>query len=822
MPNRNLIPEKKSIGLEFDNIEYPSDNIIGHYFVYTPKTELTKTVLETGYMFQLQEDDNYIVSSYYFARGGEEGNYHSIYSPTTLKRDLEADYLTTQAIIDANGIKSAVYDYQEASKDYGGDDLQLGLRFFNIVPDVLYTPTNYNIVNDYWLKPTQRNTTDDKTIVNISWQNSIKVVELDAPHGNKIVTFKKVRNNLYSNLEGIEYRKLHSCMFTLTSEQTTIGGDSFLTDFTVFNGFLAGIDANNLNKLKAGVIFALGIGLSVFTGGASLALSATVAAVALGVGITAASVSAMFDDIDKGYYKAFLDDADLTGSDGTFLGFGDGFVLFNNEIFTGHCIDSWINYENRTEETDEACKSVIQLPDKVTKFYDPPGLAGSILIFTDGGESVIKHYLETKYLQIGDDNTLRLRPIPCPEYYDYNPDHAYKKRLRTYYSLPITFNYCSDCGNEYPNRVIWSNQDFSDTISDGFKVFLSENTTIVGENTGMITGLHYDKNRMLVRTMQSRFQLAPNPQVINTDIDVAYMGTGDFLSIPPNELVKTDYGYAGGQGILDEYNTEYGLISVDVDRGDIHIFNGGNIKTISDIKYGCHQWFKNNIINNDIILSYDPDFERLILVNKGDSWTMSFDFKRDCWVSFHSYIPNYIYNNSSSFYTDSSNSIYKHVDTNYQNYYGRKYDFIFEIQPFNYQTSTLDCVYMYAQTFKDNYEVDYPTIDRLWAYTNSQSTGLLNLENDPRKYNYTNTPSIVKADENYRVCQIRDIQNGLPLKQVTNVYEHLPVNFDLSTSQWNLIPLRDKLFNIRMYYKPTDDYKIIIDLIETNNKNSIL
>ena len=818
MPNRNLVPEKKAIGLEFENIEYP-DGIIGHYFVYTPKNELTKTVVDSGALFNLHENDDYIVFTYYEARGGTPSNFHALYSPTTLTKDVEFDYISVQKTITFSDDVSAVYDYQEASKEYGGDDLQLGIRYHHFTfPQV--TPVNYNIESDYWLKPTSRANTDTKSIVNVSWQNSIKVIEIPDSI-NAIVTMKKVRNNLYCNLEGIEYKKLHNCMLTLSSEQTTVQGDGFLTDFTVFNGFLAGIDANNLNKLKAAVVFALGIGLSAFTGGASLAIASTVAGIALGVGLTAASISTMFEDIDKGYYKAFLDDPTLTGSDGTFLGFGDGFVLFNNEIFGDFCIDSWINYENKQEDEESQCKLTLKLPENIFTTVSLAG--GSYLVFTNAAREVVKGHLESKYLQIGDDNKLKLRPIPCPEWYDYNDDHQYHKRVKGFYSLPITYNYCSDCNHLHPNRIIWSNQDFSDTISDGFKIFLNENTTIVGEGTGQITGSHYDKNRLLIRTEQSRFQLAPNPQVINTDIDVAYMGTGDFLSIPPNELVKTNYGAYGGVGRLDEFSTEAGLVSVDATRGDIHIFSSGGIKTISDINHGCYNWFSNNITKHEnIILSYDPLYDRLLMVNKDDDWTMSYDFKRDAWVSFHSYVPNYIYNTANHMFTSQDNQTYKHINSNYQNYYGRKYDFIAEIQPFSYQTRTLECVYLYAQVFNDNYEIDYPTFNRIWAYTNQQSTGLLNLEDDSRKFGYSNTPSIVKSDNNYRVCQLRDIQDGMPLKAISNVYEHLPVNTNLNTSQWNMIPLRDKLFNIRMYYRPTEDHRILVDLIQTNTKNSIL
>ena len=79
MPSRNIEPStridsdgnvyRRYIGLTFENIEYPSDDIIGHYFTYTPKTSNTKTVLDTGLLNGINENDDYIVNSYFDALG---------------------------------------------------------------------------------------------------------------------------------------------------------------------------------------------------------------------------------------------------------------------------------------------------------------------------------------------------------------------------------------------------------------------------------------------------------------------------------------------------------------------------------------------------------------------------------------------------------------------------------------------------------------------------------------------------------------------------------------------------------------------------------
>ena len=120
---------------------------------------------------------------------------------------------------------------------------------------------------------------------------------------------------------------------------------------------------------------------------------------------------------------------------------------------------------------------------------------------------------------------------------------------KTYFTLPANWNYCEDCSAKFPNRIIWSAASFSEDKSDFFQTYLANNFTSVG--TSPITALNYSSNRLLVRTTKSMFVMSPNPQEINTDVSTLYIGTGDFLSIPPQEIRKVDYGFAGGKGTKD-------------------------------------------------------------------------------------------------------------------------------------------------------------------------------------------------------------------------------------------------------------------------------
>ena len=69
--------------------------------------------------------------------------------------------------------------------------------------------------------------------------------------------------------------------------------------------------------------------------------------------------------------------------------------------------------------------------------------------------------------------------------------------------------------------------------------------------------LTYHNNQLLVHTKETTFILQPNPQQISTDQNTAYLTTGDFLSIPPQELVQTDIGMGGCQSKQSQCNTPF-------------------------------------------------------------------------------------------------------------------------------------------------------------------------------------------------------------------------------------------------------------------------
>lgn len=440
-----------------------------------------------------------------------------------------------------------------------------------------------------------------------------------------------------------------------------------------------------------------------------------------------------------------------------------------------------------------------------------------------------------------DDRLIRYGINETKEYYAYNKDLNRLFMGKTYFPLPANWNYCEDCSAKFPNRIIWSAASFSEDKSDFFQTYLANNFTSVG--TSPITALNFSSNRLLVRTTKSMFVMSPNPQEITTDVSTLYIGSGDFLSIPPQELRKIDYGFAGGRGTKDFIATEFGFVSVDDRTGQIYLFSEG-MKELTDINSGCNQWFKEYLptITGHILLGYDPQFKRLMVYKKNEfdktenkSFVISYSFNYQTWISFHSYHPDYFYNSFDTLFSTIGSKMYSHDSRLYNYFYGKYVDSIFEYVINAPTTVDLDAIDYYAVTLEWSDEtkswknVNYPTFNKFMVYTKQQSTGEQELK-PKTDYNidWSNTSKTVSNRErNYRISAIRDLSTNSPVmtRAWNDIQSKFPIdavatNVNYNASQWNQISIKDKYFYVRFFFNG-EGSRIILDIMKSKQQLSI-
>lgn len=799
-PDRTTVPlqttntKVRRLGLKFSNIVYPDSTIIGHYFVYRKRSANTKTVIDKGVLGAVRTGSDGEVFVYMDSDNNTQWNY--LWTPKTMDGSLsQGDYLKAES---ARTITERLNNPDDYEKRYnaaiGNKDFYIGTRVLRYEQEGKPSWTNYNILEERVLQQGQQKTqVQGDELTNLSLSNFVNFVK--TPEGLNTdrdtlhyVSVKQYKPNIYCDLFSGEYVKAHSCMKTTGEEEGfyTFGGDTFITEFRVANATLRQVR----DGIRDDLLIIWGIVVStiltvVTAGAASPSIAAAIAAggtagaliagaiISGALGVAQQLVRVLMDVIaDDGAYEAYRDN-----TNGDFDGGGLGQLGSNWMYYAGEFLDRWYiesdtNYSLARQANEFICG----------------GSPRNVL--PDVGEDVIGYFYERIAYFDEPDDRFYPKPVPCPEVYFYNDDMTYHAEdMILHIPLPATYNFCTACANEYPNMIIWSQKAFQNQASNAMRLFLANDFTHVGEDTGEITMIHYSANRLKIRTEQSFYIQSPNPRIINTDQDTAYIGSGDFFSIPEMELVKVDYGYGGSSSRFDWINTEFGLFSVDVDAGRVFLIapNGQpeeislqeaqqwsriniplqlpkQVKEIFGVDYKCKD---STIFEYGVgyISAYDHRFKRVIFhktdfrIIKTDgleynaetgefnipftnkeyfenlSFTLSYNVLYKLWESFFSYQPQYMWGNYEGIFTTAfDNNIYKHTENNFGEFYGNVYPFIIEFEHTDQVHYIVNLFEYYSQTF--NYdgvsrrwvEKSSPTFDHMMIYTEKQSTGLQELE----------------------------------------------------------------------------------------------
>jgi len=311
----------------------------------------------------------------------------------------------------------------------------------------------------------------------------------------------------------------------------------------------------------------------------------------------------------------------------------------------------------------------------------------------------------------------------CFNIYNYNNDYSKQLDQRPCFPLPITYDYCSQCPNKYPERLIYSEKSYQESLIDHYRIFLANNYRDIPGHTGEIMDIFNKEDQLFVRTIHSLWGIQTKPQAIKTDQGTVYVGTGEFFEVPPKELVSTKTGFGGGQTRWDLVVTPYGACFADASQGIVFLFANG-LEQISS--HGNKKWFFKNLPFNitqqvpsfpetlqnnttskmgvGLIGVYDPNTNRYILTKKdykvrtdngvgqvisvnednwtiivnntittysdpyntpevfeNKSWTISYDLEQKEWIGWHSYIPNYTFNTQSSLFSFIRTNPYNYI-----------------------------------------------------------------------------------------------------------------------------------------------------------------
>lgn len=226
------------------------------------------------------------------------------------------------------------------------------------------------------------------------------------------------------------------------------------------------------------------------------------------------------------------------------------------------------------------------------------------------------------------------------------------------------------------------------------------------------------------------------------------------------------------------------------------------------------------------------------------SFTMSYSYNTDSWLSFHSFVPDYYLFDRNNFYTVKNKAIYKHnIQCNYLTYYDTIYPYILDFpiiskpdiivdtynalhwNSFAYQTDAY-C----NETFKNEI-----TFNKLLIYNSMQSTGYMNLIYDKggwlrKEPTYPNI-HVDRNERHFSINNLRDyvtnydspmfINNcdSLCSRDVNKLFNNAKV--DINKHYKQLQRLRDSYAIARFMLENTNNIKLVMDyLITTTTKSS--
>jgi hypothetical protein len=242
----------------------------------------------------------------------------------------------------------------------------------------------------------------------------------------------------------------------------------------------------------------------------------------------------------------------------------------------GTWMESTINSELRYEgilDTD----TTLDVTDRCNEGYYPK-------TFADPGGLYIQNGKTRDYLE---------RESTCINSYLYNDDFSKENQILFYFPLPITFNYCAKCSNQFKNRIAVSQTSYQEQTEDNYRVFLANTYKDVGAATGEITNLLNKNNKLYIQTENSLFSQEVRPQTLRSDQATLYVSTGEPLEQPVNEITTSDDGYAGSINKVATLNTSYGIFFISLT--DKKIFNfSDKLNELSNS--GISNWLQNNML----------------------------------------------------------------------------------------------------------------------------------------------------------------------------------------------------------------------------------
>jgi len=205
-------------------------------------------------------------------------------------------------------------------------------------------------------------------------------------------------------------------------------------------------------------------------------------------------------------------------------------------------------------------------------------------------KSSLERHLARKLLafdQDRDDNR-RYIGLALGEMYAVNPDYQRGNLQKAYHHLPLEYDCCSKCREEFPHRWHWSRVSFQEDLADNYRTFLPNDYKDLPGEGGGITNIFAMGQNLFIHSRDALWlQPAGDREQVSGDI-VSHIGTGEVGSLPARKV--------SGAGLRHQWGallTDMGYFFVSEGEGKVFHFTGEQAKPISSL--GLSKWFRENV-----------------------------------------------------------------------------------------------------------------------------------------------------------------------------------------------------------------------------------
>lgn len=178
-----------------------------------------------------------------------------------------------------------------------------------------------------------------------------------------------------------------------------------------------------------------------------------------------------------------------------------------------------------------------------------------------------------------------------PNYYDYNKAYSQENNYKPSFGFSEGFDYEDEGEGKFHFRIAVSNQVNQESRNDQFRIFLPNNYRDLPNTKGIGLSLFTKDDKLFASMAHTTYAIPVKAQEIKALDAATYIGTGEVLSLPEQELISTDYDYAGLSSKWAQVVTPYGVVWPN-NSGKIFLLSN----TLTPISSnGLQQYYQENI-----------------------------------------------------------------------------------------------------------------------------------------------------------------------------------------------------------------------------------